>query len=64
MADGLQGIGGLRLPRRALGRLGAVHEMPLALARLGEVLDRFRVGLFAGARSGWEFDGVLLDPSD
>jgi hypothetical protein len=38
--------------------------MPLALARLGEVLDRFRVGLFAGARSGWEFDGVLLDPSD
>ena len=64
MAGALQGIGGLRLARRALGRLRAVHEMPLALAGLGEVLDRLRVGLFAGARSGWEFRAVLLDPSD
>jgi hypothetical protein len=38
--------------------------MSLPLARLGEVLDRFRVSLFAWARSGWEFDGVLLGPSD
>jgi hypothetical protein len=63
MAGALQGIGGLLLARRALGRLGPVDEMALALASLREVLDRFAVGLFARARSGWEFDAVLLGPS-
>jgi hypothetical protein len=28
------------------------------------VLDRFRMGLFAGAGGGWELDAVLLGPSD
>ena len=63
MAGALQGIGGLLLARRALGRLGAIGEMALALARIGEVLDRFGVGRFAGATGGWEFDAVLLGPS-
>jgi hypothetical protein len=62
MADALQGIGRLLLAGRALGRLGAVDEMALALARLGELLDRFAVSLFAAAMTGWELDAVLLAP--
>ena len=62
MAYRLQRVGGLLLARGALGGLGAVDEVALALARIGEVFDRFRVSLFAGATSGWEFDAVLLGP--
>jgi hypothetical protein len=64
MARRLQRVGGVLLVRRLLRGLGAVDQMTLALTRLDEVLDRFRMGLFAGAGGGWELDAVLLGPSD
>jgi hypothetical protein len=52
MACRLQGVGGLLLARRSLRGLCAVDEITLSLACLREMLDGFRMSLFAGATSG------------